>query len=207
MQVLVAHLWRVAQTPATLTGDETPDMSGAANPLQGLPPALSLQGLGHPYGGRSTSPIASLSLCRPITQVGSPRPPARRTAGAARTQCPLCKEGGDGTQSTPPRSEDQSAGSGQEQTGGLSPTFQRERKKRTMSKQRVCTRLGRWWKKYGYDGPAYCQRCSELFRDHIIRGLSNSASCTLDTPCLDCTRLASIAPVPARNPAVHLSFY
>ena len=50
-------------------------------------------------------------------------------------------------------------------------------------------RLGRWWKKYGYRGPAYCQRCSELFRDHIIRSLSNSARCTLETPCLDCQRI------------------
>ena len=50
-------------------------------------------------------------------------------------------------------------------------------------------RLGRWWKKYGYRGPAYCQRCSELFRDHIIRSLSNSAHCSLETPCLDCKRI------------------
>lgn len=50
-------------------------------------------------------------------------------------------------------------------------------------------RLGKWWKKYGYSGPAYCQRCSELFRDHIIRSLSNSAQCSMASPCLDCKRV------------------
>ena len=65
---------------------------------------------------------------------------------------------------------------------------QPEARRRT-SNRSASLRLGKWWKKYGYRGPSYCQRCSELFRDHIIRSLSNSAQCTLETPCLDCRRI------------------
>lgn len=49
--------------------------------------------------------------------------------------------------------------------------------------------LSRWWASYGYSGPSYCQRCSEVFRDHIIRQFSNSAGCTRTSPCADCKRV------------------
>ena len=43
-------------------------------------------------------------------------------------------------------------------------------------------------------GPAYCQRCSEVFRDHILRSLSNSAGCTMSSPCVDCKRILAHFP-------------
>ena len=47
-------------------------------------------------------------------------------------------------------------------------------RKRRMVGPRRQNRKGRWWRRVGYDGPAYCQRCSEVFRDHLIRQKSNS---------------------------------
>ena len=41
----------------------------------------------------------------------------------------------------------------------------------------------------GYDGPPYCQRCSEVFRDHLMRQTPNSAKCSRDNPCDDCARV------------------
>eukprot|EP01047_Picozoa_sp_COSAG01_P079976 COSAG01_NODE_15374_length_1345_cov_2.270465_2_plen_297_part_01 len=49
------------------------------------------------------------------------------------------------------------------------PPYVTQRRKRSMARKRSRLRLGMWWKKYGYGGPPYCQRCSEVFRDHIIR--------------------------------------
>jgi hypothetical protein len=69
------------------------------------------------------------------------------------------------------------------------PPYVTQRRKRSMAVKRRRLRLGMWWKKYGYGGPPYCQRCSEVFRDHIIRGLSNSAKCTPANPCLDCKKV------------------
>ena len=60
------------------------------------------------------------------------------------------------------------------------------RHKRRQKKERQDNKIGLWWKKYGYVGKPYCQRCSELFRDHIICQLSNSAHCTREKPCADC---------------------
>jgi hypothetical protein len=63
------------------------------------------------------------------------------------------------------------------------------RKRRQMKRIRTENKLGCWWKKYGYAGPRYCQRCSELFRDHIIRQYSNSAGCSRRHPCADCIQI------------------
>ena len=53
----------------------------------------------------------------------------------------------------------------------LSPgaTAKKQRATRKMKNVRSENKMGFWWRKYGYDGPRYCQRCSEVFRDHIIR--------------------------------------
>ena len=45
----------------------------------------------------------------------------------------------------------------------------KQRATRKMKNARSENKMGFWWRKYGYDGPRYCQRCSEVFRDHIIR--------------------------------------
>jgi hypothetical protein len=132
------------------------------------------------------APASLIGCCDGLRGVPPPAPaPAQAQAGqhqpaaAEPGRCPLCDCGGSG----------ESPGGG----GGEEPGRQR-RRKRMMSKKRSHLRLGCWWKKYGYRGPAYCQRCSEVFRDHIMRRLSNSARCTLQTPCLDCQRVLAHFP-------------
>ena len=49
--------------------------------------------------------------------------------------------------------------------------------------------MGKWWSGYGYAGNPYCQRCSEVFRDHLIREKSNSATCSREAPCDDCGKI------------------
>ena len=63
------------------------------------------------------------------------------------------------------------------------------RKRRRMKKSRSSNTLGKWWRKYGYCGAAYCQKCSEIFRDHLLRQISNSAHCSRKCPCVDCQRV------------------
>jgi hypothetical protein len=63
----------------------------------------------------------------------------------------------------------------------------RMRRKRDVPRQKQ--RFGRWWRMVGYDGPPYCQRCSEVFRDHLMRQTPNSAQCSRDNPCDDCARV------------------
>lgn len=63
------------------------------------------------------------------------------------------------------------------------------RKRRRKAVSRTTQRHGRWWQTLGYGGPAYCQRCSEVFRDHIIREKPNSAECTRSNPCLECAKV------------------
>ena len=67
------------------------------------------------------------------------------------------------------------------------------RKRRVVGPRRQ-NRKGRWWRRVGYDGPAYCQRCSECFRDHIIRAMSNSAGCTRQAPCNECSQILTYFP-------------
>ena len=68
------------------------------------------------------------------------------------------------------------------------------RKRREKKQERQRNRSGKWWRKFGYAGPAYCQRCSETFRDHIIRQISNSAHCKRSKPCYDCTKILRCFP-------------
>lgn len=63
------------------------------------------------------------------------------------------------------------------------------RKRRRKAVSRTTQRHGRWWQTLGYGGPAYCQRCSEVFRDHIIRQKPNSAECNRDHPCHECAKV------------------
>eukprot|EP01050_Picozoa_sp_SAG11_P004565 SAG11_NODE_294_length_11142_cov_7.050439_14_plen_271_part_00 len=55
---------------------------------------------------------------------------------------------------------------------------QRNRRK---TKKRRTIRLGRYWIGFGYSGVHYCTRCSEVFRDHLIRQMSNSAGSPIST--------------------------
>lgn len=63
------------------------------------------------------------------------------------------------------------------------------RQRRMLKRERQRPKFGRWWRQAGYSGPKYCQRCSEVFRDHIMRQKPNSASCTRNNPCDDCTKV------------------
>lgn len=63
------------------------------------------------------------------------------------------------------------------------------RRVRPKAVSRTTQKHGRWWQTLGYGGPAYCQRCSEVFRDHIIREKPNSAQCSRDHPCDECAGL------------------
>ena len=75
----------------------------------------------------------------------------------------------------------------------IGPDSDREGKKTRMRRKRDVPRrkqrFGRWWRMLGYDGPPYCQRCSEVFRDHLMRQTPNSAQCSRANPCDDCSRV------------------
>jgi hypothetical protein len=58
----------------------------------------------------------------------------------------------------------------------------RKRRRAPGGAERKQQKMGRWWSGYGYEGGAYCQRCSEVFRDHLIRQKSNSARCERGAP-------------------------
>ena len=62
----------------------------------------------------------------------------------------------------------------------------RKRRRKPAARQQ---KFGCWWRGVGYSGPPYCQRCSEIFRDHLIRQYKNSAMCTREAPCGDCTKI------------------
>lgn len=65
------------------------------------------------------------------------------------------------------------------------------RLRRQRGAPRRSIKMGQWWQSFGYDGPRYCQRCSELFRDHLIRELSNSANCSRGNECSDCAHIVA----------------
>ena len=100
-------------------------------------------------------------------------------AGAVTPACPFCQL----SEQDATRTQDARHSA----TADVSTAGQRQR--RIMKKTRRVNKMGMWWKKYGYVGDAYCQRCSELFRDHIIRQLSNSAGCNRKKPCVDCRKV------------------
>jgi hypothetical protein len=73
--------------------------------------------------------------------------------------------------------------------GGDEDVDKKRRSRRERKQPRANFKLGQWWKGFGYSGPRYCQRCSEVFRDHLIRQQSNSASCKRTDPCNDCAKV------------------
>lgn len=50
-------------------------------------------------------------------------------------------------------------------------------------------RVGRFWRKFGYDGPAYCYRCSCAFRAHMLTCKMASDKCTREAPCSRCNKV------------------
>ena len=51
------------------------------------------------------------------------------------------------------------------------------------------SRMGLWLKQMGYEGPPYCQRCSQVFKEHLILHNRNPAKCTRRLPCDHCSRV------------------
>ena len=50
--------------------------------------------------------------------------------------------------------------------------------------------LGLFWRKFGYNGDAYCSNCSARFRNHIIRQRSTKTKdCARSDPCAVCTQI------------------
>jgi hypothetical protein len=56
-------------------------------------------------------------------------------------------------------------------------------------------KFGKFWQSIGYSGDFYCRRCSEVFRDHMVRQNSNSAQCTRSSPCDDCAQMLVFFPL------------
>jgi hypothetical protein len=51
-----------------------------------------------------------------------------------------------------------------------------------------------WYKRFGYAGPAYCKRCSEIINNHLLRQTAknyNRAGCSRAKPCSHCTQVLS----------------
>ena len=70
----------------------------------------------------------------------------------------------------------------------------RSRKRRKRPEARKHFRTGNYWRGIGYSSEAYCQRFSEVFRDHLLRQNPNSANCSRENPCDDCTKILTFFP-------------
>ena len=156
------------------------------------PPELPLSA---PHPPPPAQQFMASAVAMPVALAPAPAPPdgpidgafgggAKRAAAPAPARiksepppppdvCPFCK--------------DAAPGDGDDGASGDSAGITRVRRKRVKPRGRM--KVGLWWKAHGYSGPRYCQRCSELFRDHLIRQLSNSANCSRDKPCPDCTKI------------------
>jgi hypothetical protein len=69
------------------------------------------------------------------------------------------------------------------------------RYRRNIPKPRGEIKFGQWWQSFGYSGDFYCQRCSEVFRDHLMRNRSNSAACTRSSPCREYAQMLVFFPL------------
>ena len=180
---------------------------GQAGPFDGppeAPPALHARGGAGRQGGTPPAPAAPAAPAARVVKLEQPEPPpppktfstlnpARLGAGSSQPSLPpkkpppaRSKSGAKST--TPPSDEEQlcpfcKSGSCKPAPGKKT----RMRRKRDVPRQKQ--RFGRWWRMVGYDGPPYCQRCSEVFRDHLMRQTPNSAKCSRDNPCDDCGRV------------------
>ena len=137
-----------------------------------------------PKGAKAVQIRKRAAESQPSWKAPAIRKRSRANKGCADDQCSFCcaKESPDSVEApTAEASEFNSDGS--------------RRHRRRMKKPRLSRKMGIWWRKYGYSGKAYCQRCSEIFRDHIIRGLSNSCNCSRESPCLDCAKILEHFPL------------
>jgi len=50
-------------------------------------------------------------------------------------------------------------------------------------------RMGHFWKSFGYAGPAYCNRCSSVFRAHMLMEGVSEKKCSRQVPCYICKQV------------------
>ena len=119
---------------------------------------------------------------------GKPSPSSETHSAANGACCPFCKATFAGGEAGAIPIQEQGR-STKKATGSGSGEEIRQRCFRNRKDVRRHNRQGKWWSSVGYNGDPYCQRCSEIFRDHIIRTMSNSAKCTREHPCHDCEQI------------------
>ena len=135
---------------------------------------------------------------------GSPAAPmvcplCHGVSAEAEMQSPTCDASPAAADSpSPPAGASPTSAAGVSPRSDVGPDGERVQRRalRKVKRGRSINKVGKWWKMYGYNGPPYCQRCSEVFRDHIIRQISNSAFCSRANPCTDCTQVLKYLPQP-----------
>ena len=143
-----------------------------AEPVPPLPPQLAAAAQWLPAAQPATCPAA-----RPEGEIAALSRPAEE---ADHLVCPFCNASPDSYGGGCPSPPVEGGG------GGKEMARHKRRTRRDRKQPRANFKLGQWWKGFGYNGPRYCQRCSEVFRDHLIRQQSNSAQCSRTDPCSDC---------------------
>ena len=177
-------------------------------PHHSYPTAVATNAPWHPstHSGYNAQPPVfggSSASFGPGVVAGMGRPAHRRVGSDAKVRRPPVRKAG-----TPPRQQQQQ----QEEEGTVDPENMcpfcfnsdsatgKTRQRRALKKrERKIPKLGRWWRQFGYTGPKYCQRCSEVVRDHLMRQKPNSAGCARDSPCDDCSKVIQHFGVPSNE--------
>lgn len=215
-----------ASIDAWLQGSSaTTTQAGAQAPPQTQMGAQSLPTNRSSGGGGVVHDVPVSSTARPrhtVVPLRLPSNSSAREAPAARGNlatpmvCPLCHGvsaeaelsspmlGGSPASAdspSPPAGASPASSAGASPTSGAGSGGERVQRRalRRVKRGRSINKVGKWWKMYGYNGPPYCQRCSEVFRDHIIRQISNSANCSRARPCTDCTQVLKHLPKPLED--------
>ena len=141
--------------------DDERGQRGKTSPHQPSQPQVKKEQLGVGKRARTASARASKPARKAVTQEPNLDEPQE--------QCPFCA------------ANDNAADNADD--------GRKTRKRRRKAVSRTTQRHGRWWQTLGYAGPSYCQRCSEVFRDHIIRQKPNSAGCNRNNPCDECAKV------------------
>jgi hypothetical protein len=51
------------------------------------------------------------------------------------------------------------------------------------------SRISRFWRKLGYAGPAYCWKCAQVFKSHMLKCSVQSDICCREAPCARCVQI------------------
>eukprot|EP01052_Picozoa_sp_SAG31_P000978 SAG31_NODE_31_length_32474_cov_18.308139_2_plen_274_part_00 len=124
-----------------------------------------------------SSRSASKVDAQPIDSVGDPT-------------CPFCPTHDEIASASPGQGDETESMSFAMDADDLSITVGTLKSKR----RRRTQKLGRWWRKYGYNGPPYCQRCADTFSNHVMRKLTSTSVCSPSKLCQCCDKIASYLP-------------